>query len=137
MWLHEKWTVPDDLAEQVVEAWKDKLGVKGMPRATVQISDDDTTIYEGSQSEKEDEVKNLKDPKKRKVNEPLEEERDGNYVVVYRRAGRGTLHRLGEKGCWMARKRFFVRSVRSTGTCLSPRNIRFDASCVGAEETDS
>ena len=69
VWLHEKWTAPDDLAEQVVEAWKDKLGVKGMPRATVQISDDDTTIYEGSQSEKEDEVKNLKDPKKRKVNE--------------------------------------------------------------------
>eukprot|EP00913_Durusdinium_trenchii_P009962 g9349.t1 len=67
VWLHEKWTVPEDLAEQVVEAWKDRLGVKGMPRATVQISDDDTTIYDGSQSEKEDDEKNIRDPKKRKV----------------------------------------------------------------------
>ena len=110
VWLHEKWTVQEDLAEQVVEAWKDRLGVKGMPRATVQISDDDTTIYDGSQSEKDDGEKSTRDPKKRKASEPLEEERDGNFVVVYRRAGRGTLHRLGDKGCWMAKRRFFVRS---------------------------
>ena len=105
VWLHEKWTVQEDLAEQVVEAWKDRLGVKGMPRATVQISDDDTTIYDGSQSEKDDGEKSTRDPKKRKASEPLEEERDGNFVVVYRRAGRGTLHRLGDKGCWMAKKK--------------------------------
>ena len=43
-----------------------------------------------------------REAKKRKVGTPLEEEREGGYVVVYRRAGRGTLHRLGDKGCWMA-----------------------------------
>ena len=98
------------MAEKVVEAWKDKLGVKGRPQAVVPVSDDDATIYDGSQSEKEGDAQEPKDPKKRKMNEPLEEEREGNFVVVYRRAGRGTLHRLGEKGCWIARKRFFVRS---------------------------
>lgn len=30
-------------------------------------------------------------------------------MVVYRRAGRGTLHRLGPKSCWMARRRGFVK----------------------------
>ena len=109
-WLHEKWTVPEDQAEKVVEAWKDKLGVRGRPPATVQVSDEDTTIYDGSQSEKEMGDLGEKDPKKRRTTETLEEEREGNYVVVYRRAGRGTLHRLGAKGCWMAKKRLFVRS---------------------------
>ena len=100
--LRGKWTVPE---ESVVEAWKGKLGVKGM-----HVSDEDTTIYDGSQSEEEAAALHQKDPKRRKMNDPLEEEREGNYVVVYRRAGRGTLRRLGVKGCWMAKKRFFVRS---------------------------
>eukprot|EP00913_Durusdinium_trenchii_P007973 g7479.t1 len=95
--LRGKWTVPE---ESVVEAWKGKLGVKGM-----HVSDEDTTIYDGSQSEEEAAALHQKDPKRRKMNDPLEEEREGNYVVVYRRAGRGTLHRLGVKGCWMAKKR--------------------------------
>ena len=76
----------------------------------MRVSDEDTTIYDGSQSEGETAALQQADPKKRKMNDPLEEEREGNYVVVYRRAGRGTLHRVGVKGCWMAKKRFFVRS---------------------------
>ncbi|CAK9111087.1 unnamed protein product, partial [Durusdinium trenchii] len=110
VWLVEKWTVPEDQAESVVEAWKEKIGVRGRPQAVIPLSEDDTTIYDDSQSEKDGKGAAPKDAKKRKVNEPLEEEREGNYVVVYRRAGRGTLHRLGDKGCWMAKKRFFVRS---------------------------
>ena len=110
VWLHEKWTVPEDQASRAVEAWKEKLGVKGRPGAVLRVSDDETTIYDGSQSEKEVESLHPRDQKKRKMNETLDEEREGNFVIVYRRAGRGTLHRLGEKGCWMAKKRFFVRS---------------------------
>ena len=110
VWLHEKWTVPEDQAGRAVEAWKDKIGVKGRPQATIPISEEETTIYDGSQSEKEEDNKAQRDPKRRKMNEALDEEREGNYVVVYRRAGRGTLHRLGEKRCWMAKKRVFLRS---------------------------
>ena len=110
VWLHEKWTVPEDQAGKAEEAWKEKLGVKGRPRPVLQVSDDDTTIYDGSQSEKEAESLHQGEQKKRRLNETLDEEREGNYVIVYRRAGRGTLHRLGEKGCWMAKKRVFVRS---------------------------
>ena len=110
VWLRDKWTVPEDQAVSVLEAWKEKLGVKGRPPATLHVSDEDTTIYDGSQSEEETAALQQADPKKRKMNDPLEEEREGNYVVVYRRAGRGTLHRVGVKGCWMAKKRFFVRS---------------------------
>ncbi|CAK9012698.1 unnamed protein product, partial [Durusdinium trenchii] len=110
VWLHEKWTVPEDQAGKAEEAWKEKLGVKDRPRPVLQESDDDTTIYDGSQSEKEAESLHQGEQKKRRLNETLDEEREGNYVIVYRRAGRGTLHRLGEKGCWMAKKRVFVRS---------------------------
>ena len=40
----------------------------------------------------------------------LAEERQGGYVVVYQRAGRGTLHQLGPGACWMARKRSFAKA---------------------------
>ena len=110
VWLSEKWTVPEDQADSVVEAWKEKLGAKGRPQAVIPLSEDETTIYDGSQSDVEDGDQKPKDAKKRKIGTPLEEEREGGYVVVYRRAGRGTLHRLGDKGCWMARRRVFVRS---------------------------
>ena len=110
VWLHEKWTVPEDQADRVVEAWKEKIGAKGIRPAPIQLSDEDTTIYDGSQSEKEGSGTANKGAKRRRMSEALEEEREGGYVVVYRRAGRGTLHRLGEKGCWMARKRAFLRS---------------------------
>ena len=109
-WLTEKWTVPEDQAESVVEAWKDQIGAKGRPQAVIPLSEDDTTIYDDSQSDKGGDEPAQKDPKKRKIGDPLEEEREGNYVVVYRRAGQGTLHRLGSKGCWMAKKRYFVSS---------------------------
>ena len=107
VWLHEKWTVPQEQANSVV---KENLGTTHAPQAPVPVSDDDTTIYGGSQSEGEADGPGRSDQKRRKMNEALEEEREGGYVVVYRRAGQGTLHRLGSKGCWMAKKRFFVRS---------------------------
>ena len=110
VWLHEKWTVPQEKANSVVEAWKENLGTKHAPQMPIQVSDEDTTIYDGSQSERETEGPGHGGQKRRKMNEALEEEREGGYVVVYRRAGQGTLHRLGDKGCWMAKKRFFVRS---------------------------
>ena len=81
-----------------------------MPPSAVSLSEEATTIYSGSESEGDTEEREARNAKKRKVKETLDEEREGNYVVVYRHAGRGTLHRLGEKGCWMAKKRFFVRS---------------------------
>ena len=52
VWLHEKWTVPEDQANDVVEAWKE-IGAKGLKGKPVVVSDDDTTIYGDSQSEKE------------------------------------------------------------------------------------
>ena len=110
LWLTEKWTVAEDMADSVVEAWKEKIGTRGMPPSAVSLSEEATTIYSGSQSDGGTEEPEARDAKKRKVKETLDEEREGNYVVVYRHAGRGTLHRLGEKGCWMAKKRFFVRS---------------------------
>ena len=110
VWLHEKWTVPEDQANDVVEAWKEKIGAKGLRGKPVVVSDDDTTIYGDSQSEKDGGTQVEKDPKRRKMSEALEEEREGGYVVVYRRAGQGTLHRLGSKGCWIAKRRFFVRA---------------------------
>ena len=52
VWLHEKWTVPEDQANDVVEAWKE-IGAKGLKGKPVVVSDDDTTIYGDSQSKKE------------------------------------------------------------------------------------
>eukprot|EP00913_Durusdinium_trenchii_P023640 g22210.t1 len=82
VWLSEKWTVPEDQADSVVEAWKEKLGAKGRPQAVIPLSEDETTIYDGSQSDVEDGDQKPKDAKKRKIGTPLEEEREGGYVVV-------------------------------------------------------
>eukprot|EP00913_Durusdinium_trenchii_P024043 g22581.t1 len=131
VWLHEKWTVPEDQAGRAVEAWKDKIGVKGRPQATIPISEEETTIYDGSQSEKEEDNKAQRDPKRRKMNEALDEEREGNYVVVYRRAGRGTLHRLGEKRCWMAKKRVFLRLYPKIFTEDSIQKLNYNANLCG------
>ena len=49
-------------------------------------------------------------PKKEAKRQHLAEERQGGYVIVYQRAGRGTLHMLGPSSCWMARKRSFTKS---------------------------
>lgn len=38
------------------------------------------------------------------------ENRTGGYVVVYARAGRGTLHHLADGACWMAKKRSFLHA---------------------------
>eukprot|EP00435_Cladocopium_sp_Y103_P033141 s433_g8.t1 len=48
-------------------------------------------------------------PKDKKY-QKLAEERQGGYVVVYQRAGRGTLHLLGPDACWMAKKRSFAKA---------------------------
>ena len=63
-------------------------------------SSDDSSTTEASKS-----------TKKRKVVDTLEGEREEAYVIVYNRIDRGKLHRSGEMGCWMARKRKFKRAA--------------------------
>lgn len=63
-------------------------------------------MYGGSSEEVEKEAPE----KKRKLADNLGEDRVGKYVVVYRRAGHGTLHMLGDGSCWMARRRTFQKS---------------------------
>ena len=58
-------------------------------------------------------------PAPRRMMKQLDEDRLGGYVIVGRRSGRGTLHKLGGESCWMARKRGFKRS-ETYDECPSP-----------------
>ena len=83
---------------------------------------------------------NQETEKKARKFKHLGEERAGGYVVVYQRAGRGTLHRLGEGVCWMAKKRSFVKS-EIYSDCPEPEQYstrcRFCWRCAADEEDGS
>ena len=40
----------------------------------------------------------------------MDNERQASFIVVFNRINRGTLHRAGDDGCWMARTREFRRA---------------------------
>ena len=112
VWLTTLWSVEEATAQGAVEAWKVKLRWLRESRSIPTEEDDEvspTSVAspDASDMEKERAARDT-DAKKRRV--AMEEERDGGYVVVYRRAGRGTLHRLDASGCWMAKKRGFAKS---------------------------
>lgn len=121
---------PEDLAEQAVEAWKEKIGVKWLPRPAIgcRMMRRPPTVVPAVKLKQESQQR------KRKVAKDLEEEREGNYVVVYRRASRGTLHRLGQKGCWV---RDSLHGLKSTRSCRSPKSTHSGASYAGAGVMDS
>ena len=58
-------------------------------------------------------------PADRKKMERLDGDRVGGYVVVSRRTGRGTLHKLGLESCWMARTKGF-RDSETYDACPEP-----------------
>ena len=110
-WLHGHWGANEQEADRAVESWKKGLGV--IPSDGQDDGSDTDIASSHGVEEVAEEVENPKGAvsatiRSRKAN--LDQEREGGFVVVYRRAGKGTLHRLGEGSCWMARKRSFVKS---------------------------
>ena len=112
VWLASFWSVEEATAQGAVEAWKVKLQWLRTSRSVQRQEEGQespTSIASPDESDVEKErLAREADVKKRRI--ALEEERDGGYVIVYRRAGRGTLHRLDASGCWMAKKRGFAKS---------------------------
>ena len=128
-WLVTHWKVDRTEAERGVENLKVRLkrlsamqtsddGTSGEETEVVTPEDEEDKIATGfkrkvQKREKEDlaeliEERPKKDQQRKKQN--LAEDRFGGYVIVYQRAGRGTLHQLGPQSCWMARKRSFVKA---------------------------
>ena len=139
-WLVQAWSVEPQAADRAVEAWKKKLEEAGLITMTNMDWLDEEDEVEAQAPEVPDSWEDLQrweEPVQKspvqEVSEDMEEQalpspaspvspfegeveghpperRDGSYVVVYRRAGRGTLHRLDASGCWMAHRRDFLRS---------------------------
>ena len=123
-WLTSHWNVEPKVANDSVEALKKRLKlVSGIMTKDGETSGDETEVI--TTEEEDDRVKLRKNierdekmalgrmaerPKKERKMQHLAEERDGGYVIVYQRAGRGTLHQLGPSACWMAKKRSFAKS---------------------------
>ena len=134
-WMVSHWDMERDIAEKAVEAWKKGVRVFSRIKAgEEEASDAPTEINtpkssdEGSHDsavkahmEEKKILERMGQEKEKKVRKfkNLDEERAGGYVVVYQRVGRGTLHRLGEGACWMAKKRSFVKS-EVYQTCPEP-----------------
>ena len=96
-----------------MEDWKTVRGFKASRGEEEDIAESDTEVVSTpatpmSVTESVPEVRPVKQAKRQPPQ--LEEEREGGFVVVYRRVGRGTLHRLGAQACWMARKRSFHKA---------------------------
>ena len=142
VWLHTHWDVPQNTAEQAVENWKKKCGfgaqdgLFGPPGGLILEEEPDTEEPSPVEEEmveipEEGDVPVEEEPdrpirKKQKVMPPaLEVEREGDYVIVYRRAGCGTLHKL-KGGCWMAKKRTFMKSEVMTEM---PEPEQYSSSC--------
>ena len=125
LWMNTQWDINLEEAGRAVEAWKSKLGLRGNPpgwvvqfrtgeEAPTEVFTPSTPplkedTVEGEDDEGEDDEAEGDAGDRRKMRR-LGEDREGNYVVVYRRMGRGTLHLLGKDSCWMARRRDFVKS---------------------------
>ena len=117
-WLVEKWSVEREKAVAAVDAWKKKWAKRFRRREeegleeSGGISTPPFDELEGEELAGESAEESMPEdaPKRRKMMDGAEEAREGAYVIVYRRAGHGTLHRLDASGCWMARKRSFASS---------------------------
>ena len=126
-WLVQAWNADRGQAETAVEKWKKQCGMNAPPQlfggGDLQLGESPTEIFtpteDGEAHEVEEpeapigeEAKGSDEPVKKKVKvmpPALLEDREGAYVIVYRRAGCGTLHKLKD-GCWMAKKRSFARA---------------------------
>ena len=97
-----------------MESWKRRLGLSAEAAGMVEVVvDEPAEIYQGVSDEDVSEPETpleerIKGDKRRRMAQE-EVDRDGGYVVVYPRAGRGTLHKLGHGACWMAKRRGFVK----------------------------
>lgn len=142
-WLVTHWEVDRTASERSVEAFKNKAkvlsamklqggkneGKESDTESLTSLAETDGSWQEVEEQKGEGKRKVTKDlvelgekkpPKERKY-QNLAEERQGGYVVVYQRAGRGTLHQLGPDACWMARKRSFSKA-EVFESCPEPEN---------------
>lgn len=126
-WLTNNWASERGIVGPAVEAWKKKVKVFSnvIFRMDAQ-SDAETEVVtpedspdaplpanaRARRSERQIISRMAEDAEKAKKKraQRLAEDREGGYVIVYQRAGRGTLHQLGSAGCWMAKKRSFAKS---------------------------
>ena len=106
-WLVSHWGAGEDEADRAVEAWKKQIGGK---RNQDDPGSDTDLASSGGEKEDLGKVVEARQPAFKRKLGALDKEREGGFVVVYRRAGRGTLHRLGSGACWMAKKRSFHKS---------------------------
>lgn len=116
-WLVEKWDTPKEEAEASVESWKAVVAKKGIFEGMLSREDGEHTPTEVVGSEEElspcesSVPTDLEpEPTKRRKMTRVSSERSAGYLVVFNRIDRGTLHRAGESGCWMARTREFRRA---------------------------
>ena len=137
-WMVTQWEVEPEAAGRAVEAFKKKVKVLAAAETgddaqpsgeETELAPTDSESEEGraapsegkrAKVEKKDKCKMSElgefskkaeeRPSKERKFQLLAEERQGGYVVVYQRAGRGTLHLLGPDACWMAKKRSFTKA---------------------------
>ena len=123
-WLRDAWTADEEQADHGVENWKRQLKLGSVPMVEVRVMDTPTDALTPTElagnSSGEEAVGEAPIKRMRKSPGVRDEDRGGGeYVVVYRRAGRGTLHRLGPTGCWMAKRREF-KKCEAHETCPPP-----------------
>ena len=134
-WLVGMWGIDEMNAHTAVENWKAKLGHEfsfeemvrdggaksggedagGTMTPVVSLFGSASSGKAGDSSssssdESEDGEDGPKRAKARKIDR-LSEERKESFVVVYNKIDRGKLHRCGEGGCWMAKKRDFKKAT--------------------------
>lgn len=116
-WLVDKWGVPFDEADSAVESWKAKITKKGVFESMLIREEGENTPTEVAETEEvlspceSSEPTDLEpEPMKRRKMSRVDSERQTGYIVVFNRINRGTLHRAGDDGCWMARTREFRRA---------------------------
>lgn len=116
-WLVDKWEVPIGEADSAVESWKAKIAKKGAFESMLAREEGENTLTEVVETEEvlspceTSEPTDLEpEPMKRRRMSRLDNERQAGFIVVFNRINRGTLHRAGDDGCWMARTREFRRA---------------------------
>ena len=118
-WLVTAWSVNEEAANRAVDSWKAKLERLGYITMTNMdwvdspmeaVGHPQAPEEEAEQDEADDTTAESSEDSEQEIQRLYEGRGKGGFVVVYRRAGRGTLHRLDASGCWMARRREFLRS---------------------------
>ena len=114
-WLRDKWDSPPDEADVAVESWKSRISGQGIFEGMLAREEGEHTPTEVIDSEdspcESSEPTDLEpEPSKRRRMQRTEDDRSSGYLVVFNRVNRGTLHRAGDEGCWMARTREFRRA---------------------------